>query len=79
MELVGIAGRELEMDGRLAHARSGGRGRRAGSAAVPRDEPGASRPLTLSSSASADAVAVAESTIATRSPTWAAITDRSSG
>ena len=40
---------------------------------------GASRPLTLRSSASAEAVAVAESTIATPSPTWAAITARSSG
>ena len=41
------------------------------SAAVPRVVPGASRPLTESSSARAPAVAVAESTIATRSPTAA--------
>ena len=47
------------------------------SAAVPRVVPGASRPLTTSSSASADAVAVAESTIAMRSPTAAAMTGRS--
>ena len=40
---------------------------------------GASRPLTLSSSARAEAVAVAESTIATRSPTCAAMSERSSG
>ena len=38
------------------------------SAAVPRVVPGASRPLIASSSTSADAVAVAESTIATRVP-----------
>ena len=50
-----------------------------GSAAVPRVVPGASSPLTDSSSASEDAVAVALSTIATRSPTAAAITGRSSG
>ena len=49
------------------------------SAAVPRVVPGASMPLTLSSSARAEAVAVAESTIATRSPTAAAMTDRNSG
>ncbi len=42
------------------------------SAAVPRVVPGASRPLTDSSSARDDAVAVAESTMATRSPTQSA-------
>ena len=50
-----------------------------GSAAVPRVVPGASSPLTDSSSASVAAVAVAESTIATRSPTIAVRIPRSSG
>ena len=50
-----------------------------GSAAVPRVVPGASSPFTESSSASVAAVAVAESTIATRSPTARVRIGRSSG
>ena len=75
-----VAGRQLEVGRPRPASRPGARGRRGpASAAVPRVVPGASRPLTDSSSASADAVAVAESTIATRSPTTAAISGRSSG
>ena len=72
VERLDVAGRQLAMRAAVAG------GRAAAASAVPR-RPGASRPLIASSSASADAVAVAESTIATRSPAIAAMTGRSSG